>query len=70
MFSIGAEIDAWDFAQVRVGLQKNMASGLSAASEDPVITAGLGFWVGINIDVAVISANNSVGGIIQTGFKF
>ena len=68
--SVGLEINAWDFAQVRLGMQSNMANNVSSSSEDALFTAGLGIWVGINIDVAVIANDNTVGGFVQTGFKF
>ena len=70
MASVGLEINAWDFAQVRLGMQSNMADNVSSSSEDALFTAGLGFWVGVNVDVAVIANDNTIGGFVQTGFKF
>lgn len=70
MISVGAEFNAWDVVQVRVGMQKNIADNVSPTSEDALLTAGVGFWVGINVDVAVIATGDTIGGIVQTGLKF
>ena len=68
--ALGAEFNAFDFMQIRIGAQKNLADGISDAAKDPMYTAGLGFWFGFNLDVAVVSQNDSLGGFLQTGFRF
>ena len=68
--AIGGELNAFDFMQIRLGAQKNLADGISEAAKDTMYTAGLGFWFGFNLDVAVISQNDSLGGFLQTGFRF
>ena len=68
--SLGLEFNAWDFLQIRLGVQKNLADNGPLVSEETLITAGVGIWIGINIDAAVIASDNSVGFIAQTGFKF
>ena len=70
MVSLGLEFNAWDFLQLRLGMQQNLADNPGVGSEDPLITAGVGIWIGMNIDVAVVASDNSVGGFVQTGFKF
>ncbi len=66
----GAEFNAFDFAQLRIGAAKNLASGISGGAKDTVYTAGIGFWLGFNLDIAATFTDNSIGGFIQTGFRF
>lgn len=66
----GAEFNAFDFAQLRVGASKNLASGISGGAKDVAYTAGVGLWLGFNLDVAATFTDNSVGGFVQTGFRF
>ena len=68
--AVGAEFNAFDFMQIRVGAQKNIADGISEAAQDPMYTAGLGFWFGFNLDLAIIAQSDSMGGFLQTGFRF
>lgn len=68
--ALGAEFNAFDFVQLRVGAAKNLASGVSGGSKDPVLTAGVGLWLGFNLDIAATFSDNSVGGFLQTGFRF
>jgi len=68
--AVGAEFNAFSFAQLRVGARKNVASGISSGAKDTALTAGIGFWLGFNLDVAATFTNNSVGGFVQTGFRF
>ena len=67
---VGAEFNTFDFAQLRVGARKNIASGISDKAKDIAFTAGIGFWLGFNLDVAATFTDNSVGGFVQTGFRF
>jgi hypothetical protein len=66
----GAEINAFSIAQLRFGAAKNLASGISNGAEDIAYTAGVGFWLGFNLDIAATLTNNSLGGFVQTGFRF
>jgi len=68
--AVGAEFNAFSFAQLRVGARKNVASGISSGAGDTALTAGVGFWLGFNLDVAATFTNNSLGGFVQTGFRF
>jgi hypothetical protein len=68
--AVGAEFNAFSFAQLRIGARKNVASGISSGAKDTALTAGVGFWLGFNLDVAATFTNNSVGGFVQTGFRF
>lgn len=68
--AVGAEFNAFDFAQLRVGARKNLADGIAESAKDTAITAGIGFWLGFNLDVAAVYAENSVGGFLQAGFRF
>ena len=71
MASLGLELNAWDWIQLRFGVQKNLADNAFVVNEDALLTAGVGFWIGVNVDVAVITDGDSVGGVFaQTGFKF
>ncbi|NOQ88188.1 MAG: hypothetical protein GQ550_04625 [Gammaproteobacteria bacterium] len=51
-------------------LEKNLADGIAADAEDTAITAGIGFWLGFNLDIAATYTENSVGAFLQTGFRF
>ncbi len=68
--AVGAEFNAFDFAQLRVGARKNVADGISSGAKDTALTAGIGFWLGFNLDVAATFTGDSVGAFVQTGFRF
>ncbi len=68
--ALGGELNLFDFMQLRIGAQKNIANGISDAAQDNIYTAGVGLWFGFNIDLAVVSQNDSLGGFLQTGFRF
>ncbi|MGD2053899.1 MAG: conjugal transfer protein TraF [Gammaproteobacteria bacterium] len=68
--SVGGEFNAFDFMQLRIGAQKNIANGIADAAKDTLYTAGVGLWFGFNLDAAVIMQNDSLGGFLQTGFRF
>ncbi len=68
--AVGAEFNAFDYAQLRIGAARNLAGGLSAGAKDTVYTAGIGFWLGFNLDIAATFTDNSIGGYVQTGFRF
>ena len=69
-FSVGGEFNLLDFMQLRIGAQKNIADGISDAAKDNLYAAGIGFWFGFNLDLAVVSQNDSLGGFMQAGFRF
>jgi hypothetical protein len=68
--SVGGEFNLFDFMQLRIGAQKNIADGISEQAKDTMYTAGIGFWFGFNLDAAVIAQNDSLGAFLQTGFRF
>lgn len=70
MLLLGAEFNAFDVAQIRLGMQKNIASGISSQAKKELLTAGVGFWFGFHLDVAVIAGDDVLGGFVQTGFRF
>ncbi|RDH84888.1 MAG: hypothetical protein DIZ80_05330 [endosymbiont of Galathealinum brachiosum] len=66
--AVGAEIDAFSVVQLRVGYQSNLASG---ATDPDLYSVGLGFWLGFNLDVALVAGDDSsYGAFVQTGFHF
>jgi len=69
--SVGVELNAFDFVQLRLGMIKNIASGISDGDKQTITTAGIGLWLGFNLDIAVMSGEgDSLGAFVQTGFKF
>lgn len=64
--ALGAEFDAWDTVQLRVGYRHNISD-----SDTSVATAGFGFSpFGVHIDVAVAGNDDEIGASLQTGFRF
>ena len=70
ILSVGAEFNAFDFAQLRVGMQKNIASNIPDSDKDALLTAGVGFWFGFHLDASVIAGDDVLGAFVQTGFRF
>ena len=68
--AVGAEFNAFDFAQLRIGAAKNLADGISDGAKQTALTAGVGFWLGFNLDIAATYTERSLGGFVQTGFRF
>lgn len=68
--SLGGEFNAFNFMQLRIGAQKNIADGISEAAKENLYMAGVGFWFGFNLDLAVVLQSDSMGGFLQTGFRF
>jgi hypothetical protein len=68
--SVGGEFNLFDFMQLRVGAQKNIADGISDAAKEPLYTAGVGFWLGFNLDMALAAQSDSLGVFLQSGFRF
>ena len=68
--AVGGEFNAFDIAQLRIGASRNLASGISRGAKQTIYTAGVGLWLGFNLDIAATLTDNSIGGFIQTGFRF
>lgn len=68
--AIGAEFKASKYFKFRVGASRNVASGISDGAKDTNYTAGVGIWLGFNLDIAAIYNDHSVGVFLQTGFQF
>jgi len=70
MLAIGAEFNAFKYVKLRVGAAQNVASGISDGAKDTSYTAGVGIWLGFNLDIAAIISDHSAGVFLQTGFQF
>lgn len=68
--ALGAEFNAFDFMQLRVGASKNLADDITGGSKDTAFTAGVGLWLGFNLDIAATYTDSSVGTFLQAGFRF
>jgi hypothetical protein len=69
-FAVGAELNAFRIMKFRLGALKNVASGISSGAEEWEYTAGIGIWLGFNLDVAALINDNTAGAFLQTGFQF
>ena len=67
---VGAEFRAGPYVALRVGASQNLAPDIPDGAKDVRYTAGIGFWLGFNLDIAVVANSGSLGGILQTGFSF
>ena len=68
--AIGAEFRAGRIVMLRVGAAKNLADGIPSGAKEVRYTAGIGIWLGFNLDIAAIVNDNTVGVVLQTGFSF
>jgi hypothetical protein len=71
--AVGAEFDAWRFAQLRVGARHNIASNddNDGIEEDSQLTAGIGLSpFGVKLNVAGMVSDADVGGSIELGAAF
>ena len=68
--AVGAEFNAFKILKFRLGTAKNIASGVSDGAKDVEYTAGVGIWLGFNLDVAALINDNTAGVFLQTGFQF
>jgi len=68
--AIGAEFNAFEYVQLRIGAATNTASGIPGAASDVTYTAGLGLWLGFNLDIAATYSEQALGAFVQTGFRF
>ena len=67
---VGAEFHGLRYVKFRLGARQNVASDISAGAKDPLYTAGVGFWLGFNLDVAAIYNEHTAGVFLQSGFQF
>ncbi|MCP4471402.1 MAG: conjugal transfer protein TraF [Gammaproteobacteria bacterium] len=67
---VGAEFNSFDYLKFRLGVSKNMASDISSGASNPTYTAGIGLWLGFNLDIAAIVNDHSLGAVLQAGFRF
>lgn len=71
--ALGAEFDAWRFAQVRAGVRHNLASNGDhrGVEEETQFTAGLGFNpFGARLDISGLISDTEVGAAIELGAAF
>lgn len=71
--AVGAEFDAFRFAQLRLGARHNIASNSdnTGIEEDTQFTAGLGFSpFGARLDISGLVSDAEVGGAIELGMAF
>jgi hypothetical protein len=71
--SVGAELDAWRYAQLRVGARYNIASNddNDGIAEETQLTAGVGLSLyGVRVDVAGMVSDADIGGAIEFGAAF
>lgn len=71
--ALGAEFDAWRYAQLRVGVRHNLASndGNDGIEEKTQFTAGLGLNVfGARLDLGALYSDADVGAAIEIGSAF
>ena len=71
--ALGAELDAWHWAQLRAGVRHNLASNddNNGIEEDTQFTAGVGLnIIGIRIDVGGLYSSADVGAAIELGSAF
>jgi hypothetical protein len=69
-FAVGAEFYAFKIVKFRLGAAKNVASGITDSAKDVEYTAGVGIWLGFNLDIAALINDNTAGVFLQTGFQF
>ncbi|NWO04378.1 MAG: conjugal transfer protein TraF [Alteromonadaceae bacterium] len=71
--AVGAEFDAWRWAQLRAGVRHNLASNddNDGIEEDTQFTAGLGLnFFGIRMDIGGLYSSADVGAAIELGSAF
>jgi hypothetical protein len=64
--AIGAELNAFDWAQIRLGYRADTVN-----SDRNVVSAGIGISpFGVHLDLAVAGNGDEVGAALQLGFRF
>src|SRR5690606_4820421 len=68
--ALGAEFDAWRYAQLRAGVRHNLASNddNDGIEEDTQFTAGLGLnIIGVRVDIGALYSSADVGAALELG---
>ncbi len=69
--AVGAEFDAWNWAQLRIGGRYNFASDVRDDGSRPTLTAGFGLSpFGVHLDLAAMANQTDVGAAAELGFTF
>ena len=71
--ALGAEFDAWRYAQLRAGARHNLASNddNDGIEEDTQFTAGLGLnIIGVRVDIGALYSSADVGAALELGTSF
>ncbi|MDO3720779.1 conjugal transfer protein TraF [Marinobacter sp. chi1] len=71
--AVGAEFDAWRYAQLRVGVRQNLASNddNDGIAEETQFTAGLGVnLMGVRFDLGALYSDADVGAALEFGTAF
>jgi hypothetical protein len=68
--AVGAEFRGLRYVKFRLGARQNVASDISDGAEDTLYTAGVGLWLGFNLDISAIYNEHTAGAFLQTGFQF
>ncbi|WP_370258514.1 conjugal transfer protein TraF [Marinobacter nauticus] len=71
--ALGAEFDAWRYAQLRAGVRHNLASNddNDGIEEDTQFTAGLGLnIIGVSVDIGALYSSADVGAALELGTSF
>lgn len=71
--ALGAEFDAWRYAQLRAGVRHNLASNddNDGIEEDTQFTAGLGLnIIGVRVDIGALYSSADVGAALELGTAF
>jgi hypothetical protein len=72
-FALGAEFDAWRYAQLRAGVRYNLASNddNDGIAEETQFTAGLGLnLMGVRFDLGALLSSADVGAALELGTSF
>jgi hypothetical protein len=70
MLAVGTELNVLNVLQLRLGWQRNLAD-VGAVKALDLYSVGVGFAVfGAHADAAVVGNNNSLGAVIEFGFRF
>ncbi len=71
--ALGAEFDAWRYAQLRAGVRHNLASNddNDGIEEDTQFTAGLGLnIIGVRVDIGALYSSADIGAALELGTSF
>ena len=71
--ALGAEFDAWRYAQLRVGVRQNLASNddNNGIEEKTQFTAGLGLnLMGVHMDIGALYSDADLGAALELGTAF